>query len=62
MRLLKIPTKEVILAHLDRSFIPVSTEEKYISFNKISAIALATWTYCLWMIYESFIDEFIDKE
>ena len=43
-------------------FIPVSTEEKYTSFNKISAIALATWARAHWMIYESFIDEFCDKD
>lgn len=43
-------------------FVPESNETSYVSFNKISAIALATWARSHWMIYESFIDEFCSKD
>ncbi len=43
-------------------FIPETTNNSYLSFNKVSAIALAKWAKEHWMIYESFIDQFCIKD
>ena len=43
-------------------FIPKTTNNSYLSFNKVSSTALAKWAKEHWMIYESFIDQFCNKE
>ncbi len=43
-------------------FIPETTNNSYLSFNNVSVTSLKNWAKEHWMIYESFIDQFCNKE